>query len=296
MVATSRLKQLLFIVAALALVSLGLVATISTASPARATDTQPCEPKDAWTETVVDHEATTRPSSTRRRGPRPSPGEPGSGRTSRRTTRQATFVGPAIWDTDSRGTWNVHDQSTPGQAGPDGVYASGDPDKGGNWFYRHAGHRGRGRRAPGHARPTSSTTPRSATPSSTRQSRCPDPGPETCPEGTDKAGHGDPQGETAESFCDNPVVEDGKKVVVCKYVGTPPGTPDHIIVVVGEHAQGLPGPRRVPVDVPRRSGLHCHPVRGGQRAARRRGARQLPDGPGARGLPGGHRQRRHGDP
>ena len=43
MSATSRLKQLLFIVAALALVSLGLVAALSTASPARADDTQTCE-------------------------------------------------------------------------------------------------------------------------------------------------------------------------------------------------------------------------------------------------------------
>ena len=40
MSATSRLKQLLFIVAALALVSLGLVAALSTASPARADE--PC--------------------------------------------------------------------------------------------------------------------------------------------------------------------------------------------------------------------------------------------------------------
>jgi hypothetical protein len=55
MSATLRLKQLLFIAAALALVSLGFVAAISTASPARADDSQPCEPDDQvvtdWFET-----------------------------------------------------------------------------------------------------------------------------------------------------------------------------------------------------------------------------------------------------
>jgi len=51
---------------------------------------------------------------------------------------QATFIGPAIWDVDPRGTWNVHDQLPPGHEGPDGVYAMGNPDKGGNWFYRQA--------------------------------------------------------------------------------------------------------------------------------------------------------------
>ncbi|KAA1400103.1 hypothetical protein [Aeromicrobium ginsengisoli] len=44
---------------------------------------------------------------------------------------------------------------------------------------------------------------------------------------------------------DNPqcVITDGKKVVVCKYVGAPPGTPDHIIVVnesaLGDGFQGV---------------------------------------------------------
>jgi hypothetical protein len=50
---------------------------------------------------------------------------------------QATFVGPAVWPTDPRGTWNIHDAIPPGHEGPDGVYAKGNPDKGGNWFYRH---------------------------------------------------------------------------------------------------------------------------------------------------------------
>lgn len=52
--------------------------------------------------------------------------------------QQATFVGPATYPTDERGTWHDHGQLPPGQAGPDGVYANGNPDKGGNWFYRQA--------------------------------------------------------------------------------------------------------------------------------------------------------------
>jgi len=52
--------------------------------------------------------------------------------------QQATFIGPPTYPTDARGTWHDHGQLSPGQAGPDGVYANGNPDKGGNWFYRQA--------------------------------------------------------------------------------------------------------------------------------------------------------------
>ncbi|HET8960898.1 hypothetical protein, partial [Nocardioides sp.] len=53
MSAALRLKQLLFIAAALALVSLGLVAAFSPASPARADDTAPCvETEDSYTDWV----------------------------------------------------------------------------------------------------------------------------------------------------------------------------------------------------------------------------------------------------
>jgi hypothetical protein len=63
MSATSRLKQLLFIAAALALVSLGLVAALSPASPARADDTtaggEPCvETDDSYTDWVNQGEVT----------------------------------------------------------------------------------------------------------------------------------------------------------------------------------------------------------------------------------------------
>jgi hypothetical protein len=59
MPATLRLKQLLFIAAALALVSLGLVAALAPASPARADDTQPCvETQDSYTDWVNEGAAT----------------------------------------------------------------------------------------------------------------------------------------------------------------------------------------------------------------------------------------------
>lgn len=51
---------------------------------------------------------------------------------------QATFVGPALYPVDARGTWNVHDSIPGGHVGPDGVYSKGNPAKGGNWFYRQA--------------------------------------------------------------------------------------------------------------------------------------------------------------
>ena len=34
-----------------------------------------------------------------------------------------------------------------------------------------------------------------------------------------------------EPGCGQPPVDDGKKIVVCKYVGTPPGVLDHIVIV-----------------------------------------------------------------
>jgi hypothetical protein len=51
---------------------------------------------------------------------------------------QATFVGPAVWPTDARGTWIIHKKIPGGHVGADGVYAKGNPAKGGNWFYRQA--------------------------------------------------------------------------------------------------------------------------------------------------------------
>lgn len=51
---------------------------------------------------------------------------------------KGTFVGPAVWPTDVRGTWHIHNKIPGGHVGPDGVYSKGNPAKGGNWFYRQA--------------------------------------------------------------------------------------------------------------------------------------------------------------
>lgn len=53
--------------------------------------------------------------------------------------QQATFVGPPSHPSDERGTWQHQGDGKDipgGHQGPDGVYAQGNPDKGGNWFYR----------------------------------------------------------------------------------------------------------------------------------------------------------------
>ena len=74
MVATSRLKQLLFIAATLALVSLGLVAALSTASPARADDTQTCEPSPEVNRGPTGFLAPRHPTAGHGRSPRRGPG------------------------------------------------------------------------------------------------------------------------------------------------------------------------------------------------------------------------------
>ncbi len=220
MSATMRLKQLLFIVAALALVSLGLVAAVSTASPARADDTQTCQPSPEVNEGPTGF--LTAPPDGRAWQIAETRTKPGTGTsaTSERINHawtggpSATHPVDSIFWQPNQGEHNgaPHDQ-------PDGVpYQVG----GGNspWFLWKT-----------------VTTP--GIPAVIEHTytlhidavTCPEPGPETCPEGTDNVGQEIPQGQTAEEFCSDPVVEDGKKVVVCKYVGTPPGTPDHIIVV-----------------------------------------------------------------
>lgn len=129
---------------------LGLVAggaTVVTASMASATTEETCTPQDGYTETsgwvlespgagwykvdertVTDKEAYDEVI-------------PGTGAiwANFSPTKPKTFVGPPSWPTDERGKWNVHDQIPPGHAGPDGVYSKGNPNKGGNWFYRQAG-------------------------------------------------------------------------------------------------------------------------------------------------------------
>lgn len=55
-------------------------------------------------------------------------------------TKPKTFVGPPSYPSDARGKWNVHNKIPGGHEGPDGVYSKGNAHKGGDWFYRQAGH------------------------------------------------------------------------------------------------------------------------------------------------------------
>ena len=83
------------------------------------TETKTVVVKKAWTETIE--------------------GAPGVWANFSPNDSQATFVGPPTYPSDQRGTWHHHGDLPPGQAGSDGVYANGNPAKGGNWFYREAG-------------------------------------------------------------------------------------------------------------------------------------------------------------
>lgn len=114
--------------------------TLASALPASATPpVEECVPSEAipaWTEVVPDIEhpavyetVVVTPA---------TEGTPAVWANFSPNDKHATFVGPPTYPTDERGTWHDHGQLPPGQAGPDGVYANGNPDKGGNWFYRQA--------------------------------------------------------------------------------------------------------------------------------------------------------------
>lgn len=101
-----------------------------------------CVPSEAWTEVIADieHPAVGEPKLVVE-NPDYVPateGTPAIWANFSPNDQKETFVGPPSYPTDERGTWHDHGQLPPGQAGPDGVYANGNPDKGGNWFYRQA--------------------------------------------------------------------------------------------------------------------------------------------------------------
>jgi len=50
-----------------------------------------------------------------------------------------TFHGPALWPTDSRGTWQGPHENGGPQQDEFGTFANGNPDNGGNWFHRDHG-------------------------------------------------------------------------------------------------------------------------------------------------------------
>jgi hypothetical protein len=231
MTATARLKQLFFIAAALALVGLGLVAAFAPASPARA-DEPSCVPKDAYTETInhpaethtVHHDAVTEtihhPAVTET-----VPGVWANWAPNDTHGPQNYVPGYPVDNVGNgapRGTWIVHEGGVPpGHEGPDGVYQQGAGNS--PFFYRQA------QKitviTPAHDEVVvieeaydeivvdkEAWTETIKHPAVT----CDDPGPDC------------EQDPTAQGC---PPVDNGKKVVVCKYVGTPPGTLHHIIIV-----------------------------------------------------------------
>lgn len=125
--------------AALAAVALALMGAGIVAIPASATQYPPDQDECLITPEVLEEShVVTHPAVTEQVKVVDFPAVPSVWANFAPNDTQATFIGPAIWPTDARGTWIVHGQLPPGQAGPDGVYANGNPDKGGNWFYRHA--------------------------------------------------------------------------------------------------------------------------------------------------------------
>lgn len=102
---------------------------------------EPCVPSEAWTE-VIEHPEVSHvvyhPAVTHEETVIDQEAVPAVWANFAPNDTKATFVGPALWPNDERGTWIVHNQLPPGHEGPDGVYAKGDPAKGGNWFYRQA--------------------------------------------------------------------------------------------------------------------------------------------------------------
>lgn len=130
------------------IIALAVAGMLAVAAPASATQSPPpteCVPSEAipaYTEVVpdIEHPAVGEPKITVE-NPDYVPateGTPAVWANFSPNDQHATFVGPAVYPSDERGTWHDHGTLPPGQAGPDGVYANGNPDKGGNWFYRQA--------------------------------------------------------------------------------------------------------------------------------------------------------------
>jgi hypothetical protein len=236
MSATLRLRQLLFIAAALALVSLGLVAAFAPVSSARADagGGEPCvETQDSYTEWVNEGAAIQTLANT-------PPGadtdtvqylpagtvQVGNGDAVEATPDHFENLSWFVWTGGPRDVapgldedgWNdvpALPNGLPHDPVPGTVYnvahgASGN----GSWFKYD------GTFVPG--------TPGQEETFHTeylwqKQVRTFVPGNECPPQGPDCEAN--PQAEGC------PPVDNGKKIVVCKYVGTPPGELDHIVIV-----------------------------------------------------------------
>jgi hypothetical protein len=208
MTATARLKQLLFLAAALALVGLGLVAAVSTASPARATDTTPCVPtQDSYTEwaqtgTVVKHDDASPPGTNtdvkEYRGPTETKHvtQAATQGTPAQDTRvwwvfrgqngeTAPAADSALWKAQPNLPADQSQHSYPGENGLGSPYQPGANAGNGDWF-----------RFTGELIPAVEGTPEVSHTDYTwtvwerdfvKGTECPPPA-DTCPEGTDHAG------------------------------------------------------------------------------------------------------------
>ncbi|MFL6002373.1 MAG: hypothetical protein ACJ72P_06145, partial [Nocardioides sp.] len=262
MTATARLKQLLFIAAALALVGLGLVAAVSTASPARAADNTPCVPTQdtlsAWVDEgapFIVHDATppTDPDGTdeasttnlvkfvlvgtskhvTQEAVAGTPGTAAQWWNFSPNKDQGPLEGEPTFPTDARGTWQgPHTDGGPSQD-KTGTFQEGNGNA--PWFHREPGTEG----TPGQDEVSHTDyTWQKQTRTFTEGVDCPPPA-EECPNGDFNGadpGCGTPPEECpngdfngADAGCGTAPVE--KKVVVCKYVGTPPGQLDHVVIV-----------------------------------------------------------------
>jgi hypothetical protein len=224
MTATARFKQLLFIVAGLALVGLGLT---SLTTAAQADDSTGCIPTEdtlsAWADdgapfTVhddptppADPDGTDEASTTNlvryvlvgtskhvtQEAVEEIPATPSQWWNFAPNDQQGTFTGPPAFPTDPAGTWEG--PHTVGGPGPNetGTFQVGVGNA--SWFHREPGTPG----TPGQEEVSHTDyTWQKQTRTFTEGVDCP-PAPEVCPEDTDKAGEVIPEGETAEEFCDD---------------------------------------------------------------------------------------------
>ena len=261
MAATLRLKQLLFIAAALALVGLGLVAAVSTASPARATGTQPCTPTEdqvvtQWFETDPGAPwVATGASRVKTEGTDPTYTDwANSGAPVRTETNVAPsedsdlvqYVPAGTVDDSTEGHWDntvvtfytwtggnsadappVYADETQTSLHPDWNATNGNPQGG-----PHAAAPPLSPYEAGNGPNTASWFLKAGTfvPGVADTDYLWQKQVRTLVLGTDDVIEYE-YTKTIKGVDCPPPVDTGKKIVVCKYVGTPPGTPHQIIVV-----------------------------------------------------------------
>lgn len=127
-------------IAMLAVVAVALLGIVLPAYGTADGGDEPCVPQEAWSETIEHpevteeafHEAVTETI----RHEAVTETVEGVWANFSPNDNKGLFDGPPTWPSDPRGTWNIHGQLPPGQAGPDGVYQQGSGNS--SWFYRQA--------------------------------------------------------------------------------------------------------------------------------------------------------------